>query len=90
MLPITANVITRAHDLTAVQNQERIDDAGNLHFQWRPDQDTMTFYDVPDENVDQINTDYVPESDLLVLDSSFDEAVKMIYFLLKLTLTFKT
>jgi hypothetical protein len=68
VLPITADVITRVHDLAAAQNQERIDDAGNLHFQWCPDQGTMTFHDVPD-------VDYVPDSDLLASESSFDETV---------------
>jgi hypothetical protein len=75
-LPITADVITHVHDLAAAQNQECIDDAGNLHFQWRPDQGTMTFHDVPNEDVDQINVDYVPDSDLLASESSFDEAVE--------------
>jgi hypothetical protein len=76
VLPIMADVITHIHDFAAAQNQERIDDARNLHFQWRPDQGTMTFHDVPDEDVDQINMDYIPDSDFLASESSFDEAIE--------------
>ena len=76
MLPITADVTIRVYDLAAAQNRERIDDVGNLYFQWRSDQDTMTFYDVPDEDIDQINADYNPDFDFLVLESSFNEAVE--------------
>jgi hypothetical protein len=64
VLPITADVITRVHDLANDQNQERIEDGGNLSFKWRPEQSVMTFYDTLEEDVDQINIDYVQQDEL--------------------------
>ena len=61
MLPITSDVITRVHDLATAQNQERIEDGGNLTFRWRPDQPAMSFNNVLEEEVDTVNADYVPE-----------------------------
>ena len=59
VLPITNDVITRVHDLASAQNQERIENGGNLSFRWRPDDDAMTFIDTFEEAVDQQNSDYV-------------------------------
>jgi hypothetical protein len=61
VLPITDDVITRVHDLAAAQNQERIEDGGNLIFRWRPDQPAMCFDNILEEEVDTVNADYVPE-----------------------------
>jgi hypothetical protein len=61
VLPITNDVITRVHDLASTQNQERIEEGGNLAFRWRPDDDVMTFIDNFEEEVDQQNSDYVQE-----------------------------
>jgi hypothetical protein len=63
VLPITNDVITRVHDLADAQNQERIEDGGNLTFRWRPEQPAMSFDNILEEDVDTVNADYVPQDD---------------------------
>ena len=61
VLPITSDVITQVHDLVTAQNQERIEDGGNLVFRWRPDQQAILFTGFLDKEVDNINADYVSD-----------------------------
>ena len=63
VLPITSDVITRVHDLATAQDQERIEDGGNLTFRWRPDQPAIFFDNILEEEVDTVNVDYVPEDE---------------------------
>lgn len=60
LLPITSDVITQFHDLATAQNQERIEDGGNITFRWSPDQTEMSFENILVEEVDTVNMDYVP------------------------------
>ena len=61
VLPITNEVIIRVHDPATAQDQERIQDGGNLVFRWRPDHPAMSFDHILEEEVDLINADYVPD-----------------------------
>jgi hypothetical protein len=61
VLPTMADVITCVHDLANAQNQERIEDGGDLVFKWHPEQSAMTFCDNLEEDVDKINMDYVQD-----------------------------
>ena len=66
VLPITTDVLHRVHDLATAQNQERIEDGGNLTFRWRPDQNAMSFNNDLEEEVDLVNADYVPQDNALL------------------------
>jgi hypothetical protein len=71
-LPITNDVISRVHDLANAQDQDSINDGGNLNYQWRPDQNAMSFDHILEEDVDLVNADYVPEQDTMVLENVQD------------------
>jgi hypothetical protein len=68
VLPITDDVIKRVHDLAAAQDQDNINDGGNLNFQWRPDQNAMLFENVLEEDIDLVNADYVPQQETMDLE----------------------
>ena len=75
VLPITTAVLNRVHDLATAQNQERIEDGGNLTFRWRPDQNAMFFNNDLEEEVDLVNADYVPQDNALLAIEDTQEVI---------------